>query len=73
MDEFLGESGKATIVLLKLAAGEKPPSIRELKRDLEVDSIKYYKSDGACTNESASVRVWNWGENPKQMTMFFCR
>lgn len=46
MDEFLGESGKATIVLLKLAAGEKPPSIRELKRDLEVDSIKYYKGDG---------------------------
>lgn len=46
MDEFLGESGKATIILLQLQKGEKPPSIRELRRDLKVESIKYYKGDG---------------------------
>lgn len=50
MDEFLGESGKATIVLLKLEDDEKPPSIRELRRDLEVESIKYYKGNGWYTH-----------------------
>jgi hypothetical protein len=50
MDEFLGAAGAATIVLLKLKGKEKPPSIKNLKRNLEVENIKYYKGDGWYRN-----------------------
>lgn len=46
MDEFLGTAGEATIVLLKMKSEESLPTIQELKRDLEVSSIKYYKGFG---------------------------
>jgi hypothetical protein len=46
MDEFLGPTGAGTIVLLKLKSNESLPSIQELKRDFEVNSIKYYKGFG---------------------------
>lgn len=50
MDEFLGAAGAATIVLLKLKDKEKPPSIKNLKRYLEVENVKYYKGDGWYRN-----------------------
>ena len=50
MDEFLGATGAATIVLLKLKDKEKPPSIKSLKLNLEVENIKYYKGDGWYRN-----------------------
>jgi hypothetical protein len=46
MDEFLGATGAATIVMLKMNHDESLPTIQELKRDLEVTSIKYYKGFG---------------------------
>ncbi len=50
MDEFLGPTGAATIVLLKLAQDEKPPSIKNLKSNLDVAAVKYYKGDGWYRN-----------------------